>query len=107
MVTANQLSIEMHLLHHIIMRIFIPKTRRFNFITKRELLLMYHLVWGIFLNLPSMMMHQMRQTMMKMKAWLPYTMALTLVFKEFKVPLEREISKTLLHSNMYNDQSLH
>ena len=42
-VAANQLSLEMRVLHHIIARILIPKSGRFDFITERELVLMVSL----------------------------------------------------------------
>ena len=45
-VTAVQLSVEMRLLHHVVARIFLPKTGRFDYITERELLIMTSLVRG-------------------------------------------------------------
>ena len=39
-VSAIQLSVEMRLLHHIVARIFLPKTGRFDYITERELMFM-------------------------------------------------------------------
>lgn len=52
---ANQLSVEMRLLHHIIARILILKTRQFDFIIKHELILMTILAWRMALNILGIM----------------------------------------------------
>lgn len=52
---SSPLSIGMRLLHHIIRRIFIPKTGRFDFVSERELAMMYHLIQSIPMNLLDMM----------------------------------------------------
>ena len=59
-VTANQLLVEMRLLHHIMARILLPKTGRFDFITERELMLMVCLTQRMQVDIPSMMLIQMR-----------------------------------------------
>lgn len=40
----STLSIDMRSLHHIIGRLFIPKTPLFDFVSERKLALMYHLI---------------------------------------------------------------
>ena len=43
-VQANQLSVELRFLHHIISRIIFPKTGRFDWVTERDISLMYFLL---------------------------------------------------------------
>ena len=60
-VSAIQLSVEMRLLHHIVARIFLPKTGRFDYITERELMLMTTLAQGLILNIPGVILRQMHE----------------------------------------------
>lgn len=59
-VLANHLLVEMRLLHYIVNHIFFPKMGRFDFISKRDIMVMFHVVRGIplNLNLPALMMMQ-------------------------------------------------
>ena len=41
---ANQLSMEMYLLHHIIGRILFSKTGHFDFVFERDLIVMQHIL---------------------------------------------------------------
>ena len=82
---ASTLLVEMRILHHIIGGIFIPKLGRWNFISERELAVIYHIVKGIPLNLPDIMMHQMREASARNKVCLPYGMALTRLFEAAKI----------------------
>ena len=45
-IQANQLSLEMRLLHNMVSRIFFPKTRRFDWVTERDIAFMHYLVNG-------------------------------------------------------------
>ena len=47
LVQANQLSVELRFLHHIISRIIFPKTGRFDWVIERDISLMYFLINGI------------------------------------------------------------
>ena len=107
LVQANQLSVEIRLLHHIISRIIFPKTGRFDWVTERDVSLMYFLINGIKVNLPCMMLLQISEVLNKNKACLPYGMFFTLVFTDFGISLNGEASKTLLHTDYYNSKSLH
>ena len=51
---ANQLLVEIWLLHHIVSQIFLPKVERFDFIIEHDILIMFHVVQGITLNLPTL-----------------------------------------------------
>ena len=52
LVQANQLSVELRLLHHIISRIIFPKTGRFDWVTERDVSLMYFLL-VLYINVPE------------------------------------------------------
>lgn len=55
-VLVNQLSMEMRLLPHIIGYIFFSRMARFDFMSKRDIMVMYHVVQVIHLNLPTLML---------------------------------------------------
>ena len=55
---ANQLPIKMHLLHHMVSKIFFPKIKRFDCITERDITVMYYMIQDAPINLPHMMMGQ-------------------------------------------------
>ena len=107
LVQANQLSVEIRLLHHIISRIIFPKTGRFDWVTERDVSLMYFLINGIKVNLPCMMLLQISEVLNKSKGCMPYGMFFTLVFTEFGINLNGEASKKLQHTDYYNSKSLH
>lgn len=92
---AGTLSIDMRLLHHIIKRVFIPKTGWFDFVFERELALMYHLIHGTSMNLPRLMLILMREAAKKVKVCLPYGIVLTHVFETFSVSLQEKSFKKL------------
>lgn len=48
--------------------------------------MMYHLVWGVLLNVLGIMM---RYATEYVNVCLPYSMVLILVFEEFRVPLRK------------------
>ena len=43
-VMANTLTLEMRVLHHMVCKIFIPKVGRFDFMSERELMVMFYAV---------------------------------------------------------------
>lgn len=70
-------------------------------------MMMVALIQGTTVNLPSIMFRQMQEVASSRRLCLPYEMALTRVCREFGVPLEGEAFKKLLHTNTYDDWSLH
>ena len=78
-VSANQLSLEMRVLHHIIARILIPKSGRFDFITEHELVLMVSLSQRTPINLPRIMLQQMGEAASHRRLVQPYGMGLTVI----------------------------
>lgn len=61
-VKANQLSIEMRPLHHVIGWILVPKTAQFDFM-EIELMLMVALVRRTTMNMPDIIFHQTQEVM--------------------------------------------
>ena len=64
-VKANTLSLEMKLLHNVISRIFLQRTGQFDWVSERELCFMGHLIEGEALNLPYIMLLQMKEAISK------------------------------------------
>lgn len=100
---ANTLSSNIRLLHHIIRQNFSFEDFRFNFISKRELVVMCHLVQGMSMSLLGIMMIQMREATKRMKACLLYGMILTTMFETFGISLKSESFKKLLSYDEYHN----
>lgn len=66
-ILTNQLFIELRLLHHIISRIFLPRIRRFDFVTRKDIAIMYHIIKKIQINLPHLMIHVMQEAISRAK----------------------------------------
>ena len=106
-VSANQLSPEMRLLHSIVTHILFPKIGQFDFISERELIIMHCILEEYLLNLPKLMITHMIEGFTKRNACLPYGMVPTLLFQDFKVPIPEDEPKRLLrHTDIYSIQSL-
>ncbi len=56
-VKSQDLNAEMRLLLSIINRVLFPKTGRFDFVSERDLAIMHHILLGIPLNLPRLMLN--------------------------------------------------
>lgn len=65
------------------------------------------LTWRMVVNLPGIMAHQMQEVATSKLLCLPYGMELTRVFHAFNISLEGKAFKELLHTDMYDDWSLH
>lgn len=88
------------LLHHIAAWILVPKIGKFDFITKREPMLMTSLVQSIAVNSPGIMAHLMQEAATSRWFCLPYSMGLTRVFWAFSNSLEGEAFKKILHMTL-------
>ena len=106
-VIAVQLSVEMRLLQHVVARIFLSKTGRFDYITERELLIMTTLVRGQTVSFSGIILRQMHEAASSRRLCLPYGMVLTRIFRYFGVTLDGELYRELHHSDTYDDRSLH
>jgi len=105
-VMANTLSLEMRLLHNFFSRIFLSRIGRFDWVTERDLSFMGHVIDGEALNLPHIMLLQMKEAVRKVKAYLPYGMVLTLFFQASRVNLNGEDGRPLHHTDTYSSKSL-
>ena len=82
---AKILSIEMRLLHHLITKLFVPRSGRHDLLSGRDICIMYHVITQTPLNLPALIFEAMREILNRSKAHLSFCMALTLVFRRFGV----------------------
>ena len=105
-IKASSLSLEMRLMHNFISKIFLPRTGRFDWVSEQDLAFMEYLIKGEAINLPYIMMCQMRVTVRKVKTCLPYGMIFILLFEATHVNLEGEDSRQLHHTDTYFTKSL-
>jgi hypothetical protein len=72
----------------------LPRKGSFDVVTKNDLLIVYHLLFGERMNLPFTLIHHMIATAQSTskQTCVPYGMLLSKVFRELKVPLEDEQS---------------
>ena len=76
---ANDLPLETRLVHHVVSTNFIPKIRRFEHITNRELFFLWAYLTDSRIDFPMFILDQMYRTTMN-NVSLPYRMFLTKVF---------------------------
>ena len=106
-VEARDFDVEKRLLHHIVSKIVLPRSERFDLVTNRDIVVMYHILKEIPTNLSKLIIFAMKDAMMKRKTALPYGMALTHVFRMVGIRLRDESSCELGHTDIYNEHSLH
>lgn len=68
---------------------------------------MYYLIEEKPINLPYLMLSQIKEAAEKCRACLPYGMVFTLIFQEFIIDCNRENARRLLYTDRYNECSLH
>ena len=59
------------------------------------------------IDLPALILAQMRDAATQRRHCLPYGMAVTRLFRAYSIPLEGETSKGILHTDIYDQRSLH
>ena len=64
---------------------------------KREIDVMYYMIQGTPMNLPFMMLRQIKEATGRSKACVPNGMVFALIFMHVKISLEREDFRELLH----------
>ena len=92
-IIASSLSLEMRLLHNFISRIFIPRSGSFDWVSERDLTFMEKVVNSELINLPYIMLNQMKETTRKVNTCLPYGMAFTIIFEAANINLDGEDKK--------------
>ena len=105
-IIASTLSLEMRLLHNFISRIFIPRSGRFDWVSERDLAFMEKVVNGEPINLPYIMMTQIKETTRKTNTCLPYGMAFTVIFEAAHINLSGEDKREPHHTDTYTAKSL-
>ncbi|KDP46199.1 hypothetical protein JCGZ_10039 [Jatropha curcas] len=106
-INSCQLTLEMRLLHQMVVHIILPRKRSFNYVSSMDLLVMWHILKGKPFNLPFVLLSHMIACSEKKNAYLPYGMILTSIFNYFKVSFEGEESEELKSSDIYNEFTLH
>ena len=106
-VNAKQLSFEMRLLHTVVAHCIYPKTRRHDWVGKRELVVMHYMIQGIKMNLPAMMLQNIKDVANRSRTCLPYAMVFTLIFRDSLVDLEGEDYKEMVYTDYLNAGTLH
>ena len=96
----------MRLLHNFISRIFIPHSGRFDWVSERDLAFMEKVVRGDPINLPFIMINQIKETTRKTNTCLPYGMAFTVIFEAAHINLSGEDKKEPHHTVTYTAKSL-
>ena len=105
-IIASSLSLEMRLLHNFISRIFIPRTGRFDWVSECDLGFMERVIKGQAINLPFIMLNQMKETTRKANSCLPYGMVFILIFEAAHIDLIGQDSRQVHHTDTYSIKSL-
>ena len=92
--TASNLLQTPKMLNNITQYNIYPRKGSFDGVSKNELMIMYHLLFGERLNFPIVLIQHMIATSQNSnrQSCVPYGMLLTKVFQKFEVPLEDENS---------------
>lgn len=96
----------MKLLLNMVTRIFFLKTRRFDWMIEKYIAFMFYLIRDQPINLPFLIISQIKEAVRKSRACLPYGMVFTLIF-EFDIDYIKEDAMSLLHTDWYNKRSLY
>ena len=100
---ANQLTIEMRLLHSFVTHILFSKIGRFDFISDRYLAIMRYILEQKPVNMLRLIMNYMWEASSKRHSSLPYGTILTQLFKHFRIPIhDDEPKRALRHTDVYN-----
>ena len=90
---ANELPLELRLVHHFICHIFIHKGGKFEYVSNKELFFLQAYMTEAKVDLANYILKLILKAS-KTKARLPYEIFLTKVFKHFKINLSSEKSRT-------------
>ena len=84
------------------------KIGHFEFISERDLAIMYHVLEGIPFNMASTIVTYIVEATRKNRFGLPYGMVLTLLFRESGIDIPKgESVKNLRHTDYCNEASLY
>ncbi len=98
----------MRLLLSFISRTLFSKTGRFDFVSEKDLALMFYILHDIPINFPKLIYKYLCEPLDKPRLSLPYGMLCTLIFRELEVPiLEGEPTRSLRHTDRMGEGTLH
>ena len=101
-ITANDLQAEPRLILNVIHHILFPKSGAFEYISERDLAIMYHIIDEISFDFSKIFMHYLNEAITQIKMSLPYGMALTKIFLESGINILPDKPKeTLKHTDFY------
>ena len=90
---ANDLPLELRLVHHFVCTIFTPKVSKYEYVSEKEFFCVGAYITDSKIDLPLFILdHLFKATMAKIS--LPCGIFLTNVFKYFKIDLNNEKKKT-------------
>ena len=98
----NDLEAEPRLFLNIVHRILIPKSGAFEYISERNLAIMYHIIDEILFDFPKMFITYIGEVISQTKMNVPYGMAFTKIFREYGVRISNNEPKDVLkHTDFY------
>ncbi len=107
-VSASSLPIEVRILLSILSRSIFPKTGRFDFVSERDLALMFYILQDTPINFPKLIYRYLCEPLDRPRLTLPYGMMFTLLFREYEIPIpEGEPSKALRWTDRMRPGTLH
>lgn len=89
--TASNLTPLCHLFHNITVRNILSRAGSWDKVNNSDLIVIYHLMKKKSLNLGYLILTHMKHSASRRRT-APYAMLLTKIFREFKVPLDDEVS---------------
>ena len=84
---ANDLEAKPRLVLNIVHHILFPKSGAFEYISKRDIAIIYHIIDEIPFDFPKMLIAYIDEVMIQTKMNIPYGMAFTKIFRECGVKI--------------------
>ena len=77
---ANDLPLELRLVHHFVAKIFLPKVGKFEHVNDKELFFLWAFLTNTHIDIPSYILSNMNHASLSFSKNLPYGMLLTKIF---------------------------
>ncbi|GAV88724.1 hypothetical protein CFOL_v3_32146 [Cephalotus follicularis] len=104
--TANRLSVDHRLLHHLIVHQFLPTGGGYAKLSRMQAFLMWCILSKIELCFPLLMLKTMVRAFSQRKSVLPFGSILTKVFQHSQIRLDGEIATKLKKEDTYNKSTM-
>ncbi|GAV90694.1 hypothetical protein CFOL_v3_34100 [Cephalotus follicularis] len=102
----NKLSVNHHLLHHLIVHRFLPTGGGYAKLTRMQAFLIWCIISKVEFCYPLLMLHTMVLAFTQKKPILPFGCILTKIFHHYEINLEGEIGKKLKMQDTYSNSTL-